>query len=295
MREIVYLDGQFVDRADARVSVEDRGYQFADGIYEVVRFHGRRGLRFDEHLARLERSAAHLRIQGVPSAAEWHETINKLMDLCEIPDDDSVVNCLYQQITRGDNPRNHVFPKAAISPVCVAYFRPAPAYAPEVRAAGINLSVQPDERWERCYIKSVCLLPVVLAKQAAVEAGAFEALLVRTNGTVTEGGSTNTYCVINGAVHTHPEGPHILSGITREMVFEAARNSGIEIVERPVPIEEFRAADEAFISSTTMDIMPATKIDGVAVGNGLVGPVTTKLMESLAAMVKAETGRQVSA
>ena len=124
MREIVYLDGQFVDRADARVSVEDRGYQFADGIYEVVRFHGRRGLRFDEHLARLQRSADHLRIQGVPTAAEWHETINQLMELCEIPDDDSAVNCLYQQITRGDNPRNHVFPKTHISPVSVAYFRP---------------------------------------------------------------------------------------------------------------------------------------------------------------------------
>jgi len=289
VREIVYLDGQFVDRPNARVSVEDRGYQFADGVYEVVRFHGRRGLRLNEHLARLERSANHLHIKNAPSAQEWLQTINELMDRCEIPDDPSVVSALYQQVTRGENPRNHVFPKNPVTPVCVAYFRPAPRYPQELRENGIALSTQPDERWERCFIKSVCLLPVVLAKQAAVESGAFEALLVR-NGFVTEGGSTNTYCVIDGAVHTHPEGPHILSGITREMIFEAAARAGVQIIERPVPIDEFRAAQEAFISSTTLDIMPATSLDHAAIGDGKVGPVTLRLMETLGSMVQEETG-----
>lgn len=291
MRDIVYLDGKFVERANARVSVEDRGYQFADGIYEVVRFHGRNGLRLNEHLERLQRSAAHLRIKGMPSVDEWLAIVDKLVVNCEIPDDPSVVNCLYQQVTRGDNPRNHVFPKNPVAPVCVAYFRPAPAYPASYREEGINLSVQPDERWERCFIKSVCLLPVVLAKQAAVENDAFEAVLVR-NGVVTEGGSTNVYCVIDGALHTHPQGPHILSGITREMVFEAAQAAGVAVVERPVPLDEFRAAQEAFISSTTLDIMPATRVDGKPVGDGLVGPVTRRLMDTLATMVTDEVSRK---
>jgi len=294
VRDIVYLDGKFVERKDARVSVEDRGYQFADGIYEVVRFHGRRPICLDEHLARLERSAAHLRIENVLSADEWHAIITKLMDECEISEDDNEVRWLYQQVTRGDTARNHFFPTQKVHPTSVAYFRPVALYSPEFRAKGIELSSQPDERWERCYIKSVCLLPVILAKQAARDAGAFEAVLVR-NGIVTEGGSTNTYCVIDGAVHTHPEGPHILSGITREMIFEAAAKANVPVVERPVPLDEFRKADEAFISSTTLDIMPAVKLDGQPIGNGQVGPITQKLAEALDIIVKEELNRTVSA
>ncbi len=294
MRDIVFVNGQFLDRADAKVSVEDRGYQFGDGVYEVVRFHGRKGLRLEAHLDRLVRSAEHLRIPSFPSKAEWLDTIHRLVEQCEIPDDESVTNSLYQQVTRGDCPRNHAFPKQPIPAAAVAYFRPAPVYAPEVRAAGVALSSQPDERWERCYIKSICLLPVVLAKQAAVDAGAFEALLVR-DGTVTEGGSTNTYCVINGEVHTHPEGGRILSGITRTMVFEAAAAAGVPVIERPVPIEEFRAADEAFLSSTTLDIMPATTLDGNPIGSGNVGPVTSRLMDTMAKIVRDEIRRPVTA
>jgi D-alanine transaminase len=172
-------------------------------------------------------------------------------------------------------------------------FRKAPVYTETQREEGIVLSSQPDERWNRCYIKAVSLLPVVLAKQAAAEAGAFEALMVR-NGFVTEGGATNAFCVKDGTVYTHPEGPHILSGIVREMVLEAAERAGVPIRQTPVTLEEFRQADEAFISSTTMDIMPATMLDSRPIGNGEVGSVTRKLVWSMNALVAEECADPVS-
>lgn len=295
MREIVYLNGEFVDRADAKVSVEDRGYQFADGVYEVIRFHGHRGLRLDEHLVRLGESAAHLRIQGAPDLEQWHGIIATLIEKCGFPDEDSQVNALYIQVTRGAIARNHTFPKSPIPPALVAYFRPAPVYSAEVRNTGVGLLSYPDERWNRCFIKSVCLLPAILAKQAAADAGAFEALLVRENGTVTEGGSTNTYCVIDGTIYTHPKGPHILAGITRQMVLEAAERAGIPVKEEAVTLDRFRKAQEAFISSTTMDIMPVTKLDDQPIGTGQIGPVVQKLVAAFNEILHEEIGRSVSA
>jgi D-alanine transaminase len=142
-----------------------------------------------------------------------------------------------------------------------------------MRPSGIALSVQKDERWDKCFIKTVCLLPAIWAKQAAVDAGAFEALLLR-DGIVTEGASTNIFCVINGDLHTHPEGEHILSGVTRSLVLEVARSAGIKVVERAVPLEDFLAADEAFVSSTTLDVMPVSRVDAQQIGSGEAGPVT---------------------
>lgn len=289
MRDFVYVNGEFLPRDDARVSVEDRGYQFADGVYEVVRFHGRRGLRLDAHLERLHRSAEALRIYDTPSISDWYAILDQLMEECHLPGDEYHVTTLYQQVSRGTSPRNHLFPKGQPAPSVVAYFRMAPAYTPEQRLAGITLSSQPDERWPRCFIKSVSLLPVVMAKQAAYEAGAFEALLVR-DGIVTEGGATNAYCVRDGVLYTHPEGPHILSGVTRTMVLEAADRAGVEVRQQGVTLEEFRTAEEAFISSTTMDIMPATRLDGRAIGNGQVGPVTRRLVAAITELVQAELG-----
>ena len=293
MRDIVFVNDKYVPREEAMVPVEDRGYQFADGVYEVVRFHGRRGLRLVAHLQRMQESSDALRIQGGPTVAEWHEILDRLIAECQIPDDENHVMSLYQQVSRGENPRNHVFPKVEVKPTVVAYFRMAPKYTAEQRADGIALSSQKDERWERCFIKSICLLPVVMAKQAAVEAGAMEALLVRNN-IVTEGGATNAYCVRDGVVCTHPVGPHILKGITRTMVLEAAERAGVTVREEAVSLDQFRTADEAFISSTTMDIMPATKLDGQPIGNGKVGPVTAKLAAALNDLVMQEIRAEVA-
>lgn len=286
MRDIVYVNGRYLPRDEALISVEDRGYQFGDGVYEVVRFQGRRGLRLRAHLERLERSSDELRIVGGPSAEEWTTILERLMDECELADDTRVWS-LYQQVSRGVCARNHIFPKTPFEPSSVAYFRPAPQYSAAQREEGIALSTQQDERWERCHIKTVCLLPVVLAKQAAAEAGAFEALLVR-DGKVTEGGATNAYSVRDGVVWTHPEGKHILSGVTRCMVMEAAERSGVEVREESVSIEEFRSAEEAFLSSTTMDIMPATQLDGKPIGTGKVGEVTRKLVAAINDIVARE-------
>jgi D-alanine transaminase len=287
LRDIVYVNGRYLPREQAVVNVEDRGYQFADGVYDVVRFHGRRDLRARAHLERLQQSCEALRIFGTPDMEKWLAIIEQLLDECEITEDDENVRILYQQISRGVCPRSHTFPKTPCEPSVVAYFRAAPVYSPELRKTGVGLSTQPDERWNRCNIKAICLLPVILAKQAAVEAGALDALLVR-GGVVTEGGSTNAYCVRDGTVWTHPEGPHILPGITRTLVFEAAHRAGVPIHENAVTLEEFRAADEAFISSTTMDIMPATRLDGKPIGKGSVGPVTSRLMEQMGELIAQE-------
>lgn len=283
-----FVNGKYSALEDAKVPVEDRGYQFADGVYEVVKFHGRHGLRLEAHLKRLAASAASLKIEGLPSAEEWHGIIARLMEECALPDDDGHEAILYQQVTRGAAPRNHLFPdSSATTPSVVAYFRKAPVYGAELRAAGIGLSVQPDERWNRCFIKSVALLPAVLAKQAARDAGAFEALLVRGE-TVTEGSATNAFCVRGGTIFTHPPGGAILSGITRDLVFEAAAAAGVGIREEAVNLRDFAAADEIFISSTTMNVMPATKLDGKQVGSGAVGEVTRRIASALDAIIAAE-------
>lgn len=285
MRDIVYINGQFLPREQALVSVEDRGFQFADGIYEVTRFHGRRGLRLDDHLQRLKNSGDAMRFAGTHTPEDWRAIIEKLLDECELSDDPAVTHVLYQQVTRGACPRAHLFPTQPLTPTSIAYFRKAPSYDAALRESGVALSVQPDERWDKCFIKTVCLLPAIWAKQAAVDAGAFEALLLR-DGIVTEGASTNMFCVINGEIHTHPEGPHILSGVTRNLVLEAARLAGISVVLRPVPLEEFVNADETFISSTTLDVMPVTRVDHHTISNGTVGPITRKIMAATADLVQ---------
>lgn len=288
MKDICFVNGQFVPREQAVVSIEDRGYQFGDGVYEVIRFHGRKGLRVVPHLERLLRSSEALRISGGSTVEQWLAIIEELIEKCDLPTDSDFVTGLYIQVSRGVAPRNHLFPKEKIKPAEVAGFRLAPQHPAEARENGVKLSTQPDERWNRCFIKAIALLPAVLSKQAATEAGAYEALLVR-DGVVTEGGATNVFCVRNGAVYTHPEGPYILSGITREVVFEAAKKAGISLYEEPVRYEDFLAADEAFISSTTMDIMPVTKIDDdKIIGDGKVGPVTKALIEAFNEIIAQE-------
>jgi len=285
MQDIVYLNGSFVPREQAVVSVEDRGYQFADGIYEVTKFYGHTPFRLRQHLERLERSAGFMGITGTLSISEWEGVIAELMERCELPADPASEYTLYQQVTRGVYPRAHLFPRGPHQPASIAYFRKAPVYQPELREEGIALSAQPDERWNRCCIKTICLLPAIWAKQAAVNAGANEAVLVR-DGIVTEGASTNTFCIIGGEILTHPEGGRILSGVTRQVVFEAAERAGIKVTERPVTLEELVAAQEVFVSSTTMGIMPVSRVDDAVIGAGCAGPMTRRLARAMGEIVE---------
>lgn len=280
MSRIAYVNGRYVRHAEASVHIEDRGYQFSDGVYEVCGV--REGKLMDEelHLARLQRSLAELRI-GLPMPMSALRHV-----LREVVRRNRIANGLvYFQVTRGVAPRDHPFPPTGVRPALVVTAK----RLNEVRVMasvekGVAVVTRPDLRWARRDIKSVALLPNILAKQSAREAGAYEAWLVDGEGFVTEGSSTNAWIVDKeGRVVTRPAGPDILSGITRHVLIEAARREGIEVVERPFTVEEAKAAREAFISASSAIIIPVVRIDDTAIGNGAPGSVTLRLRQAYSA------------
>ncbi len=279
MRRIAYVNGRYVPHGDAAVHVEDRGYQFADGVYEVIALH--RGRLVDEtgHLDRLERSLGELRIARPMSRRALRVVIGEVIRRNRVAD-----GKIYIQVTRGVAPRNHAFPAAADSALVITMLPSAPAAAEEARDPGVDVITVPDIRWERCDIKSVSLLPNVLAKQQAQEAGAYEAWLVDADGRVTEGTASNAWIVTAGGdLVTRNVGRAILNGVTRLAVLELAQREGIGFVERPFTVDEAKGAREAFLTSTTSLVKPVLRIDGRAVGDGRVGPLTGKLAAFYAA------------
>jgi len=274
MSRTAYVNGRYVPLRDASVNVEDRGYQFADGVYEVCEVLGGRLIDERRHLDRLERSLAELRIampmSRVALGAVLRETVrrNRVID-----------GLVYLQVTRGVAPRNHFFPAATVPPSVVVTARSADRHAAEQRAeAGVAVITVPDNRWERVDIKTVSLLPNVLAKQAAKEAGAYEAWFVDRDGNVTEGSSTNAWIVTkDGTLVTRPAERGILRGITRTVVLELAAEEGIKVEERAFSVEEAKAAREAFITAATTIVMPIVRIDGAPIGNAAPGTIATRL------------------
>jgi D-alanine transaminase len=255
------------------VAVEDRGYQFADGVYEVIKVLRGQPRDLERHLDRLARSLAALDIAPpMPRRAlvsVLHETLrrNRLGDAL-----------LYLQITRGAAPRNHLFPKRARPSLVVTVRRPAFPGARE-REHGVGVISLPDLRWGRCDIKSIGLLPNVLARQSAAAAGCREAWLIDRDGRVTEGSASNAYIVDgSGRLITHPLNERILGGVTRAVVLELARKDGLEVVEQPFSLDEAYAAREAALSSTSSWLLPVTAIDGRPVSNGMPGHVVRRLM-----------------
>lgn len=282
-QELVWLNGQIGRVEDAKVHIEDRGNVFSDGIYEVAIFYDNQPFMLREHLERWEYSARGIMMES-PRDLAWREGM--IRDLVE---QSGLGTCMaYGQLTRGVSRRNHLFPDAATTPPTEFWFvRAAPQHKPELFENGCALMSHPDERWAHCQYKTISLLPNVLAKERARRAGAYEALLYREDGTVSECTASNAYCVRGGVVYTHPLGPRILGGITRMAILRAAREAGIEVREQAVSLDQFRAADEAFISSTTMEVMPASRLDGQAIGSGKVGPVVRKLRDTVRDMVRA--------
>jgi D-alanine transaminase len=274
MSRIVYVNGRYLPRRDAMVHVEDRGYQFADGVYEVCEVRAGRMVDERRHMGRLQRSLAELRIPlPMPLAALavlMRETIQRNRV------DNGIV---YLQITRGVARRDHGFPPAGTAPSIVVSARNLDAAGNERTAAeGIAIITLPDNRWERVDIKSISLLPNVLAKQAARDRGAKEAWLVDRDGRVTEGSSSNAWIVTAaGAVVTRPAEQGILHGITRSVLIEAIRAEGLAFEERPFTVAEAYAAREAFITGASLTVMPVVKIDGKSVGNGKPGAVASAL------------------
>ncbi len=267
-----YVNGRYVPHGQASVHIEDRGYQFADGVYEVVTIH--RGALIDEepHLNRLERSLGELRIAMPMSRASLKLVARELIRRNAVSN-----GIVYLQVTRGVAPRNHQFP-GPVRPALVMTTKQMKPHTAKLLDQGAKVIAVPDIRWARCDIKSVSLLPNVLAKQAAAEAGAYEAWQVDTEGMVTEGSSTNAWIVTGeGTVVTRAVSQEILNGITRVSLLKLIETQGYTLEERAFSLEEAKAAKEAFITSSTSFVMPVTQIDDTPVGNGHPGILTGKL------------------
>jgi D-alanine transaminase len=272
MSRIAYVDGVYRPHNDAAVHIEDRGYQFADGVYEVVAVRG--GKLVDEalHLVRLRRSLAELCIEGALADAPLKVVLREVIRR------NGVVNgIVYLQITRGIAPRDHAFPKTARPIVVVTARRSRPAN-PDLAEKGIGIITIPDIRWQRCDIKTISLIGNVLGKQQAREAGAYEAWMVDADGHVTEGTSTNAWIVTgDNLVLTRAAENAILNGVTRQALIAIIRREGYQFAERPFTVAEAKAAREAFLTSTTSDVMPVVAIDGQPLANGVPGLLTQKL------------------
>ncbi|MFA4951382.1 D-amino-acid transaminase [Brevundimonas sp.] len=274
MSRVAYVNGQYQPHGRAMVHVEDRGFQFADGVYEVWSIFDGRMADFDGHMTRLHRSLNELRID-IPMSREaltrvLHETIRR----------NRVTNgIVYLQVTRGTARRDHPFPAEGTPPSVIVTSRSISASKAEAQAQkGVAVLTQPDIRWGRCDIKTVGLLANVLAKQAAREAGAYEAWMVDEMGLVTEGSSTNAWIVDeHGKLRTRDTQANILKGITRTALMALIEHEKLELDERPFSVDEAKRAKEAFFTAAGAFVMPAVSIDGTTIGDGKPGPIATRL------------------
>jgi D-alanine transaminase len=277
----VYLNGRFVPKAEAFVSVDDRGFLLSDGVYEVIPFYEGVPFYLDRHLARLRRSLAAVRIDfdvaGLDGVLRHLLAVNAL--------ERAERSLAYVQITRGAAPRTHYFPERPVPPTVYAYVNAWSRPADAAWSRGFTAITVPDQRWHRVDIKTIGLLPNALAFQAARDAGADDCIFVR-DGIAIEGAHQNFWGVFDGKAVTHPETNLILAGITRGVVLELARARGIPCEERPILAEELRRAEELFFTGTTGEVRPCVRVDGVPVGDGRVGPVTRALSDAFLAHVQ---------
>lgn len=278
----VYLNGAYVPKAEATISPDDRGFLLADGVYEVTPFYQGVPFGLDRHLARLKAGLTWMRIDvDVDGLVDVHRELITRNGL-----DDADRSLVYLQITRGAAPRTHYFPETDVEPTLYAFAKPWSRPANEVWTRGFRAATVADRRWSRVDIKTICLLPNVLAFQEAKDAGADDAVLVR-DGVAIEGAHQNFWAVFDGVAVTHPKTNHVLPGVTRGILLEEARGAGIPTEERPIQIEELRHADEMFFTGTTGEVRPISELDGRRVGTGRVGPVTQALSDVFLARVEA--------
>jgi D-alanine transaminase len=284
---LVYVNGRYVDSVEATISALDRGVMFGDGVYEVWRVV--RGQLFEaaRHQARLERGLRELRIAQPPEAS-MDGILAIARRLLETNDLLAREATLYVEVTRGAGARTHFFPPAGTSPTLLVM---ASAFTPsDARFSGTAVITQPDIRWLRCDIKTVQLLPNVLARQAATEAGASEAIFVR-DGTVTEGTHTTVCGIIDGVLRTHPTNHLVLPGVTRHVVLDLARALGVRVREEAITVEELARAEELFLTGTTTDVTPIVTVDGRSVAGGVPGPIGRALLDRLLERLDAPSRR----
>lgn len=275
MDKISYVNGEYVEHNNALVHIEDRGYVFADGVYEVALIKNAVIIDWEEHCQRLQNSLDGLKINFKVSPKELEIIIRELLSCNSMN-----TGVLYLQITRGIAPRLHHFPPASVKPfvtMTLSDFKPLTQALLETGAKAITA---PDLRWKLRNLKTISLLPNILAKQEAVNAGAEEAILFEENGKITEGSSTNVFMVDEeGYIFTHPANENILNGITRMGVIKVAKENKINVLEQSFTTDILKNASEVFITSTTKHILPITNIDGKNIADGKVGNVTKKLMK----------------
>jgi D-alanine transaminase len=282
MTEKIWINGDMIPMSAARIDVEDRGFQFADGVYEVVRIYNKKSFALAEHLQRFWSSAQGIAL-ALPMAPNKLESAIRGLIWRYAPDE----GYLYLQATRGVAPRAHAYP-VENRPTVLFYTRELPEGTGKL--ASVSLHSVADERWKRCWIKSIALLPNVLAKNQALAAGADEAVFV-DDGVVTECSSSNLLVVSGGVLVTHPVGPKVLPGITRKLLLELAAGLGIKVEERPLPVSEALAAEEILITSTTREVAWVSQWDGKPVGSGQCGEVARKLHKALRKKVAKECAR----
>ncbi len=272
---IAFVNGRYVLMRDAMVNVEDRGYQFADGVYEVIAVSKSRFIDLDAHLDRLSRSLAELGIAWPCKRNVLILIFSKLLKRNHLKD-----GIVYLQITRGVDNRNHAFPNSTVRPSLVITVSKLGRPSYRKFKEGVRVVTMQDNRWCRPDIKSISLLPNVLAKEFAFKKDSFETWYLDLDQTITEGSSTNAWIVLkNGEILTHQLGTKILGGITRKRIIELARSAGMLVTERPFSLQDALGAEEAFITSTTATVMPVIEIDREIVGSGKPGPVTSNLLK----------------
>lgn len=271
MAKIIF-NGEIIDRSQVNIDIEDRGYQFGDGIYEVIRVYDGKLFTKEEHINRLYESAEKISI-NIPY--EKKNLIEKLEELVEI--NELGTGIIYLQVTRGHFPRMHGFPTSEVAPTYVAYTREMPI-AQDLMDEGVKGLLFEDIRWLRCDIKSLNLLGNILAKQKAAEAGCYEAIQHRGEE-ITEGSSSNVFIVRDNCLITRPASNLILNGITRQVIFKLCKENGIDYKEEVFTINDLNSADEVFISSTTSEVMPIVQVNDQPISSGNPGPVTKKLQQ----------------
>ena len=271
----IYCNGNIVDRENAKVDIEDRGYQFADGVYEVVAFYHGEPFTLNEHMERLVFSASEIDIELPPAEILIKEAKNYIKET-EYADKNAK---LYVQVSRGVASRSHAYPDG-MEPIIIMKAGPLDPNPEKYFQEGVKIITLPDERWSRCYIKSIALLPNILAKKKAKKAGAYEAIMTR-DGFITEGSSSNIFIVEDETIITPPATNYILNGITRQTVINRlAPELNYEVKEESIPYYTLLNTDQVFLTGTTTEIMPVVQINDKVVGNGKVGKETKEIFEA---------------
>jgi len=267
----VYLNGSFIAAEDAWISPMDRGFIFGDGIYEVIPVYNGHLFRLEEHLQRLDNSLSSVSIKNTLSHSDWRTVLEEL-----IARNGGGNQSVYLQITRGVAPRDHAFP-LNVEPTVFIMSNPLKPVPAEIHRDGVSAITLDDIRWKYCHIKAIALLPNILLRQQALDTGAVEAILIR-DGEVTEGAASNLFIVSDGKLITPPKGALLLPGITRDLILELAQDNGIANAEAPISVDMLNNADEIWLSSSTKEILPVTKLDGRPVADGKPGELWRRMI-----------------